>query len=130
MKTLLSPLIISALALVAAGISTLLLCHAVALWRSARKRVTANHAQWEAAARVLDDAMAVLAARVEQLEQGQTSTLAPGLPKPGFNLSKRSQVLRMHRRGDSPENISAALDLPRQEVDLLLKVHRIVLKSF
>jgi hypothetical protein len=35
----------------------------------------------------------------------------------------------MHRRGDSPERIAAALDIPLQEVDLLLKVHRIVISN-
>ena len=53
----------------------------------------------------------------------------PGLPKPGLNLSKRSHALRMHRHGEGAEQIAAALDLPRQEVELLLKVHRIVMSS-
>ena len=44
-----------------------------------------------------------------------------------MNLSKRSQVLRMGRRGDTPEQVAAALAVPLQEVDLLVKVHRIVL---
>jgi hypothetical protein len=35
----------------------------------------------------------------------------------------------MHRRGEGVEQIASALELPRQEVDLLLKVHRIVLSS-
>jgi hypothetical protein len=35
----------------------------------------------------------------------------------------------MHRRGDPPEQIAAALDVPYQEIELLLKVHRIVLSS-
>ena len=50
-------------------------------------------------------------------------------PKPGLNLSKRSQALRMHRRGEAPEQIAEALELPLQEVDLLLKVHRIVIEA-
>jgi hypothetical protein len=44
-----------------------------------------------------------------------------------MNLSKRSQVLRMHRRGDPPDQIATSLAVPRQEVELLLKVQRIVL---
>jgi hypothetical protein len=32
----------------------------------------------------------------------------------------------MSRRGETPGQIAAALELPRGEVDLLLKVHRIV----
>ncbi len=47
-------------------------------------------------------------------------------PKPGMNTSRRSQVLRMHRRGERPEQIAAALGLPQNEVDLLLKVQQAV----
>jgi len=49
--------------------------------------------------------------------------------KPGLNLTKRSQAIRMHRRGDSPEHIAKSLEIPLQEVDLLLKVHRIVIRT-
>jgi hypothetical protein len=35
----------------------------------------------------------------------------------------------MHRRGEGAEQIAAELELPRQEVDLLLKVHRIILSN-
>jgi hypothetical protein len=45
-------------------------------------------------------------------------------PALSLNLNKRSQALRMHRRGDPPEAIASALHLPRNEVELLLKVHR------
>ena len=45
-------------------------------------------------------------------------------PAVSLNLNKRSQALRMHRRGDAPEAIAAALRLPRNEIELLLKVHR------
>ena len=36
----------------------------------------------------------------------------------------------MHRRGDPPEQIAASLEIPLQELDLLVKVHRIVMSSF
>ena len=49
--------------------------------------------------------------------------------KPGLNLSKRSQALRMHRRGEAPAQIAAALNIPSQEVELLIKVQRIVLSN-
>ncbi|HET9322003.1 MAG TPA: hypothetical protein VFO27_19570 [Bryobacteraceae bacterium] len=42
-----------------------------------------------------------------------------------LNLNSRGQVLRMRRRGENPETIAAALRLPRNEVDLLLKVHQL-----
>jgi hypothetical protein len=36
----------------------------------------------------------------------------------------------MHRRGESAERIASELEIPPQEVELLIKVHRIVLGSF
>ena len=47
----------------------------------------------------------------------------------GVNLNQRGQVLRMRRRGESPETIAAALGIPRNEVDLLFKVHRLALEQ-
>jgi hypothetical protein len=35
----------------------------------------------------------------------------------------------MHRRGESPEQIAAAMGIPLAEVDLLLKAHRIVMSN-
>lgn len=46
-----------------------------------------------------------------------------------MNLTRRSQALRLHRKGDSSERIAAALEVPRQEIDLLIKVHEIVLNN-
>ena len=51
----------------------------------------------------------------------------PSPPRSGLNLNKRSQVLRMSRHGENESNIAAALSLPRKEVELLLKVQKIVL---
>jgi len=55
--------------------------------------------------------------------------IPPGPPKPGLNLTKLSQALRMHRRGDPPDQIASVLQIPLQEVDLLLKVQRIVISN-
>jgi hypothetical protein len=46
-----------------------------------------------------------------------------------MNVTRRSQALRLRRKGSSPEQIAAALEMPRQQVDLLLKVHEIVLNN-
>ena len=72
-----------------------------------------------------------LEARIEELGVQATTVVAEPVPtvRPAMNLSKRSQALRMHRRGDPPEAIAAALSIPFQEVDLLIKVHRIVLAT-
>jgi hypothetical protein len=53
----------------------------------------------------------------------------PGAAKSAINLSRRSQALRLRRKGESPRNIAERLEIPRQEVDLLLKVHEIVLNN-
>jgi hypothetical protein len=75
-----------------------------------------------------------LRAAVKRLEERLASELArppapaepPREPSPGLslNLSKRSVALRMHRRGEPPEAIAATLQVPRNEVELLMKVHR------
>ena len=59
-----------------------------------------------------------------------------GMPAPadptcrtGLNLSRRSQVLRLHRKGEPPAQIAASLGLPHQEVELLIKVQKIVLSK-
>ena len=40
-----------------------------------------------------------------------------------------AEALRLHRRGDAPSEIAISLGIPRQEVDLLLKVHQIVISN-
>jgi hypothetical protein len=56
---------------------------------------------------------------VRQLEE----TRPGGTMVDGINLTKRAQVLRMHRRGEPVPSIAAALETPANEVALLLKVH-------
>jgi cell division protein FtsB len=79
--------------------------------------------------------MDALGARLENLEhqaeelRRQPVEAAPALARTALNLNKRAQVLRMHRRGDPPERIASLLEVPRQEVDLLIKVHRIIISQ-
>ena len=52
---------------------------------------------------------------------------APSLPAGlSMNLSKRTQALRMHRRGEPLEQIASVLGIPRREVELLIKVQNAV----
>jgi hypothetical protein len=48
----------------------------------------------------------------------------------GLNTTLRSKVLKMHRLGQSSERIAGTLRVPKGEVDLLLKVHRIVMRPY
>jgi hypothetical protein len=70
-----------------------------------------------------------LAGQVHEVQMQPQAAPAAGGQRAALNLSKRSQALRMHRRGETPQQISAALDIPRQELELLLKVHRIVMSN-
>lgn len=66
-------------------------------------------------------------ARDRDLQPGVS--MYPARLRPGLNLTTRFQVLRLHRHGESAENIARVLEVPRQEVDLLLKVHGTVIKG-
>ena len=71
-----------------------------------------------------------LAAQVQEVESAlghirQSVTEIEERPvavSPGMNLTRRTQALRMHHRGESVETIAAALSAPRNEIDLLLKL--------
>jgi hypothetical protein len=84
----------------------------------------------------LESALGEARLAVQQLEsdlrevERQTGMLvAPTPSRSGLNLSKRTQVLRMHRTGEGSAGIAASLGLPRGEVDLLIKVHSMVLEQ-
>jgi len=49
--------------------------------------------------------------------------------RPAMNLSRRSQALRLARRGEAPEQIASRLGLATGEVRLLLKIHGMLLKQ-
>ena len=68
---------------------------------------------------------------VAEMHQNQAQAEAPApVPMPGvrpsLNLTRRTQALRMRRRGETAESIAAALSTPRNEIELLFKVYEIV----
>jgi hypothetical protein len=67
-----------------------------------------------------------LKAEIERLRDsvGRLETVRPGQPRSvGIDLTRRAQVIRMHRRGEAVSSIAAALEAPANEIALLLKVH-------
>ena len=84
------------------------------------------------------DSQLALNHKLEQVEStvadiGQRRQEAPvaaparaGAHRPSLNLTRRTQALRMRRRGESVETIAAALAVPRNEIELLLKVYEMV----
>jgi hypothetical protein len=122
--------LLSALSLTGAAVSVFALRRAHKLLRDAESvRLEPPAAPAADPATDLRDAVAQIAAQVHELQKAPAAALDPAVPRPGLNLNKRSQAIRMHRRGEGAEKIAAELQLPRQEVDLLLKVHRIVLST-
>jgi hypothetical protein len=89
--------------------------------RSAKK-LAALEADWQAKMESMDE-------RWKELSQLSSLLVPPPPPRSGLNLNKRSQALERHRRGETPPEIAAALAIPRNEVELLVKVQRIVLSS-
>jgi hypothetical protein len=81
--------------------------------------------------------IAELKGQILELEQTSTS-IASSVPASGpapatgnsVNNTLRSKVLKMHRLGQSPDRIAGALRVPKGEVDLLVKVHKIVMRPY
>ncbi len=62
----------------------------------------------------------------QSFEQGLARVPAARLQgRSGINWTERTLALRMQSRGESPATIAAALGVPANEIDLLLKVHRL-----
>jgi nitrogen fixation-related uncharacterized protein len=82
--------------------------------------------------RLLEGNLRMLETNIESLQKEmQSNGVLPQMlpdwqfPSATLNFTTRSQALRLLRRGESPEHVAAALNLPRQEVELLVKVHNI-----
>lgn len=121
--------LLTGLVLGGAAISLAVLWRARTILQSHSRQRAASTAA-EAAVDLLQQKLALVERELEQLRRQPSAASLPARPRSGLNLDNRSQVLRMHRRGDSPAEIAGILELPLQEVELLLKVHRIVLRSF
>jgi hypothetical protein len=61
-------------------------------------------------------------------EDRQLSSTDPGAG--GLNSTLRGKVLKMHRLGQPTDRISEVLRIPRGQVDLLVKVHTIVMRTY
>lgn len=75
--------------------------------------------------------IAELKAKLDEIEEPAQSLLpSAAAGSNGVNSTLRSKVLKMHRLGQSTERIAGSLRLPQGEVDLLVKVHRIVMRPY
>lgn len=119
------------LSLASAALSLVALVRARFMAGAAERRARAQTGQLDETVQAVQRTLESLSEEVRTLRL-YSAAASPdgGTSKPGLNLSKRSQALRMHRRGDPPDQIASTLAVSRQEVDLLLKVHRIVMTRF
>jgi len=121
--------LLTGMVLAAAALSFVVLFHAQASARAGRVRSQEIEDQMATTLRVTEASLQALATELHDLERQPGLSVGPSTPRSGFNLGKRTQALRMHRHGEPPHKIAASLELPLQEVELLLKVHRIVLSN-
>jgi hypothetical protein len=70
-----------------------------------------------------------LQARLIDAEERANLVMAPAGFRSSLNMSKRSQVLRLSRRGEESQSIAETLSMPRKEVELLLKIHGLLLNN-
>ena len=89
------------------------------IWRERQRSVRESAA--------LKQSLEALSARLAQLEEDlEVRDASPTLPDAGgMNFSRRTRVLRMYRRGGRPDQIAAALGIPVNEVNLLLKLQQL-----
>jgi len=100
---------------------------------SFRKRVRVKEALTDARdMEPLEATVAHLAAEMHELRdrlaEREAERPAPagwGKEVTGVNLNRRGQVLRLRRRGRTVEEIATTLQMPRGEVELMVKVHEL-----
>ncbi len=97
--------------------------------RRLKLRLDRQQADEASSARDLKLRLEAITLRLRDAEDRAGVLVAPEPPRSGLNLTKRSQAIRMSRRGERAENIAASLSLPRGEVDLLLKINALAAAS-
>ena len=60
----------------------------------------------------------------EQRAESISAVTVSSAVRPGMNLQRRAQILRLAKRGDNPQQIATTVGMPQNEVELLLKLHQ------
>jgi len=76
------------------------------------------------------NSLAAVRLRLEEFEAEPPASPSAGVESIGINQAIRSKVLKMSRLGQSAEAISQNLSLPKGEVELLVKVHKVVMQPY
>src|ERR1700693_4453435 len=101
------------------------------MWKL-RNRIGKCEGKLESAALRITEGINGLNRKMSEREEADTAPLAGGGASlaSGLNTTLRSKVLKMHRMGQSMDHIADSLRVPKGEVDLLVKVHRIVMRPY
>ena len=92
--------------------------------RRAERRAAESRQEVDRALDSIQQSIAQVRSGLMEVNELSRKLVEPPPAASGLNLTKRSQALRMHRRGESPGHIAAALLMPQGEVELLLKVEQ------
>lgn len=106
-----------------AGFVALLALVAAALAAWLTGRLTDRVGQLERKAAALAEECRMLHCKLEQAAD-TPQEIPAGSFDTGMNLSKRVQILRLHRRGETATHIASVLSLPLAQVELVLKLQR------
>ena|SRR5579872_3513323 len=100
------------------------------LWISFMKELHSVRANAAQASKSVDATVKDLSETVEQMREAinnkQHTDFNTSSPAPGTNSTKRAQALLLHLAGEPAERISAALGTPRNEIELMLKLSRLL----
>jgi hypothetical protein len=68
--------------------------------------------------------------QIRELEERMSASPPPAPPRDGLNWTLRTQILRLHRRGEKPETIAALTGTPPAEVEFTLKIAQLPSQLF
>jgi hypothetical protein len=98
--------------------------------RKLRDHFNKSDATRETEASRISSAISELTSRMTTFEKEETQGGSAASGASGLNSTLRGKVLKMHRLGQPTDRIAEVLRVPRGEVDLLVKVHAIVMRTY
>ena len=100
--------------------------------RRLRRRLSALEAARETESARVSTALQELKSKIQQVEEKEMTPPNGVSDAGGITLDSalRSRALKMHRLGQPVKSIAGALRVPKGEVDLLVKVHQIVMLPY
>jgi len=101
------------------------------LWKL-RSRLSKCEAKVESAALQVTEGIKDVNRRMSELAEVDAAEQngLPGTLGDSLNATLRGKALKMHRMGQSMDRIAETLRVPRGEIELLIKVHQVVMRPY